>query len=378
MKHPRHAAPRKRYRAPRHAAPRKRYRAPYAAGGVVIGALTVTAATALGATSSDTLSMEPATSLNVTCPNALTDTGVSSTGETLNCAADPTITTTPTVPPTTNATTTGPVSSGNGPVTSEHYTANGNISGSTYLPGSLGFNLADTESDAQTEALPTGLKALVWVGTCDGATPSFDSGVQSFVGDAKVFGFYLMDEPSPTTCPAANLKAESDYVHATLPGAKTFIIEQDLNDSADPNYYDGYGPANSDIDLYGLDPYPCRSENPASAPCAYNWINLAVQQAESTAVGTNYYGETGADPGIPAADIVPVYQAFGGGTWVDDGGGSYQLPTAAQEQEILNTWASVVPSPVFDYAYSYGVQMDDAPLSTAPASLQQVFEAHNG
>lgn len=362
---------------PRHAAPRKRYRAPYAVAGVVCGALAVTAATALGAASSDTLSLQPATSLNVTCPNALTDTGVSSTGETLNCGANPTTMPT-TTPPTSSAAVTGPVSSGNGPVTSEHYTANGNLSGTTYLPGSLGFNLADTQSDAQTEALPTGVKALVWVGTCDGATPSFDSGIQSFVGDAKVFGFYLMDEPNPTTCPAANLKAESDYVHFTLPGAKTFIIEQDLNDSADPDYYDGYGPANSDIDLYGLDPYPCRTENPASAPCAYNWINLAVQQAESTAVGTNYYGETGADPGIPAADIVPVYQAFGGGTWTDDQGGSYQLPTAAQEQQILQTWASVVPSPVFDYAYSYGVQMDDTPLSLAPASLQEVFEAHNG
>jgi hypothetical protein len=380
MKHPRHAAPPKRNRAPRHAAPPKRYRAPYAVAGVIVGALTVTAATALGATSSDTLSLEPATSLTVTCPNALSDTGVSSTGETLNCAADPTSTAPPTaatatIPPTP---TTPPASSGEGPVTSEHYTANGNLDGSTYLPGSLGFNLADTESEAQTEALPSGVKALVWVGTCDGATSSFDSGVQSFVGDAKVFGFYLMDEPNPSTCPAANLKAESDYVHATLPGAKTFIIEQDLNESADPDYYDGYGPANSDIDLYGLDPYPCRTENPPSAPCAYNWIDLAVEQAESSAVGTNSYGETGADPDIPAADIVPVYQAFGGGAWVDDQGGSYQLPTAAQEQQILATWASVVPSPVFDYAYSYGVQMDDSPLSTAPASLQEVFEAHNG
>jgi hypothetical protein len=80
--------------------------------------------------------------------------------------------------------------------------------------------------------------------------------------------------------------------------------------------------------------------------------------------------------GIPLADIVPVYEAFGGGTWVDDGGGSYQLPTAAQESEILSTWASLVPTPVFDYAYSWGVQDGDLSLSGSP-SLQSVFLAHN-
>lgn len=258
-----------------------------------------------------------------------------------------------------------------------HYTANGNFSGSTYEPGALGFNVADVSSNSATEALPAGVKGLEWIGQCSGATASFDATVNAFKGDAKVFGFYLMDEPTPSSCPAANLKAESDYIHANLPGTKTFIVEQDLNSTADPNYYDGYGPANSGVDLYGIDPYPCRTENPSSAPCSFNWINLAVAQAESTASGTNYYGETGPDPGIPAADIVPVFQAFGGGSWQDDGGGSYQLPTAAQEQQIMATWDSLVPSPVFDYAYSWGVQQSDTALSDAPASLQQVFGAHN-
>lgn len=280
------------------------------------------------------------------------------------------------LPPTTTTTTTTTTPSA--PQAAEHYAANGNFNSSTYEPGVDGFNLADVGSASAVAALPTGVKGLVWLGLCTGATASFDSTINSFVGDSKVWGFYVMDEPNPSTCPAANLKSESDYIHHTLPGALTFIIEQDLNNSANPNYYDGYGPANSDIDLYGLDPYPCRSEHPASAPCSYNWINLAVKAAESTAVGTNYYGQTGPGPGIPLVDIVPVYQAFGGGAWVDDGGGSYQLPTAAQEQQILSTWGQVVPRPYFDYAYSWGVQQGDSALSDAPADLRAVFATHNG
>jgi hypothetical protein len=196
-----------------------------------------------------------------------------------------------------------------------------------------------------------------------GATSSFQSAISSFIGDAKVFGFYLMDEPDPSSCSAANLKSESDWIHANDPGTKTFIMEQDLSSSNHPTYQGGYNPDNSDVDLYGLDPYPCRSENPATAPCAYSWLGLAVTAAEAAR--------------IPLADIVPVYQAFGGGSFVDDGGGSYQLPTAPQESEILSTWRSLVPTPVFDYVYSWGAQNGDQALSGS-AALQSIFAAQNG
>jgi hypothetical protein len=275
-------------------------------------------------------------------------------------AAAASTTTTMTTPPT--ATTTTSPSAASGPHTPEHYTANGNSSGSTYAPGADGFNVADVSSNAAVEALPAGVKGLVWIGSCDGATSSFQSTIQTFVGDPKVFGYYLMDEPNPSSCSAANLKAESDWIHANDPGTYTFIIEEDLSSSNHPTYQGGYNPANSDIDLFGLDPYPCRSENPASAPCAYSWLGLAVTTAETA--------------GIPLADIVPVYQAFGGGAWVDDGGGSYQLPTAPEESAILSTWGSLVPTPVFDYAYSWGTQNGDQPLAASP-SLQSVFLAHN-
>jgi hypothetical protein len=339
--------------------------------GALIAATALLGVSAVAFDDGNTVAPKPADAVST---RASTTTSRAPTTTTLPPTTTTVAPTTTTVPPTKStlaprtATTTPapprpPPPPPSGPQTSEHYTANVNFSGSTYLPGADGFNLADASSNSVTAALPAGVKGLEYIGSCDGATASFQSTIQTFVGDPKVFGFYLMDEPNPSTCSAANLKAESDWIHANDPGTYTFIIEEDLSSSNHPTYQGGYNPANSDIDLYGLDPYPCRSENPASAPCAYSWLGLAVSAAQAE--------------GIPLADIVPVYQAFGGGAWVDDGGGSYQLPTAAQESAILATWGSLVPTPVFDYAYSWGTQNGDQPLAASP-SLQSVFLARNG
>ena len=119
------------------------------------------------------------------------------------------------------------------PSTNLHYTSNGNFSGSTYAPGWDRFNLADVSSVGMVNSLPSGVKGLVYIGQCSGVTPSFTNVVQPFLGNARVFGFYLMDEPDPTgrysaLCPPANLKAESDYIHYFFGSAKTFIIEMNL------------------------------------------------------------------------------------------------------------------------------------------------------
>ena len=89
----------------------------------------------------------------------------------------------------------------------------------------------------------------------------------------------------------------------------------------------------------------------------YNVIPDAVSAAEAT--------------GITLSQIVPVYQAFGGGQYT-----SYTMPTASQEQQLLSTWGSIVPSPAFDYTYSWGAQQGDMSLSGSTA-LQQVFAVHN-
>jgi hypothetical protein len=255
---------------------------------------------------------------------------------------------------------------GPGPVTLLHYSAGAGLDASGAFPaGAYGFDLADVSSVDEVNALPPGVQALVWIGTCAGADATFTAAMQPFVGNPRVFGFYLMDEPDPTgiwkpACPAANLKAESDWVHAHMPSAKTFIILNVYGSSWSPTYVDTYNPANSGIDLYGLDPYPCRVH---LAGCDDSIIALAVQAASVA--------------GIPLNAQVPVYQAFGGGGWVSDTGDAYLLPTVDQEQQIFAAWAQVLPSPVFDYAYSWGPQNGDTALANGPEALRQAFLAHN-
>lgn len=251
------------------------------------------------------------------------------------------------------------------PSTVLHYTSNGNFDQSgNYLPGAVGFNVADINSPRELNYLPAGVKGLVWVGQCNGVDSTFLSTVQPYIGNAHVLGFYLMDLPDPTgrwnpLCPAANLMAESDWIHANMPGAKTFIILMNMSSSQTPSYTDSYNPSNSHIDLFGLDPYPCRTELNG---CNYNIIDAYVTAAESS--------------GISRRSVVPVYQAFGGGKWLDEGGGQYALPTASQERQILARWGTLVPAPVFDYAYSWGSQKADEALESAP-DLQAVFSLNN-
>jgi hypothetical protein len=248
------------------------------------------------------------------------------------------------------------------PVTRLHYAPNDNFGNSgRYLPGADGFNLADIKSDAQSEldSLSAGVRGLVWLGDCDGATASFRSAVDAFAGNPKLFGFYVMDEPAPSTCPAANLLAEDNWIHAHVPGAKTFAVLQNLGRATRPTFAGSYTPQNCALDLIGLDPYPVRSE--LGSP-DYAEIAQYVRMAEAQ--------------GWPQASIVPIYQTFGGGTYYDDDGGRWVLPTAAQERQILVDWAAVVPAPEFDYAYSWGSQNSDTALAQSP-NLQAVFAAKN-
>jgi hypothetical protein len=227
-----------------------------------------------------------------------------------------------------------------------------------------GFNLADVNYATQLDALPPGDKGLVWLGLCDGVDRSFTDRLRPFAGNSKIYGFYLMDEPDPTgiynaRCPATHLKAESDYIHTHFPGAKTFVVLMSFGTAARPTYSSVYAPDKIDVDLYGLDPYPCRSEIEG---CRYSDIQNAVAAA--------------LEARIPRAAIVPFYQAFGGGGWHDDDGGHNVMPTVQQERRILATWGSVTPRPAFDAVYAWGSQEGDAALE-ADLALQAVFAAHN-
>ncbi len=251
------------------------------------------------------------------------------------------------------------------PKTDLHHAPNHNfdVRGS-YVPGKVGFNVADVSNVAQLGALPDGVRALVWVGQCNGVDAKFLKTVQPFVGRSRVLGFFLMDDPDPTgkyypLCTADKLKAESDWIHANAPGAKTLTVLMKLSSSKAPSFMNTFNPANSHIDLYGIDPYPCRTELTA---CDYDMIDRYVSAAQAW--------------GIPSSIIVPVYQTFGGGGWMDDGGGKYVLPSASQMQEMLDRWGRIIPAPELDFAYSWGSQRSDEALEGSP-DLQRVFAAHN-
>jgi hypothetical protein len=248
------------------------------------------------------------------------------------------------------------------PVTRWHYAPNDNFNHSgEYTPGADGFNLADVNaySRSQLDQLPATVHGLVYIGTCDGVTAAFRAAVDSFAGDPKLFGFYITDEPSPKHCPAHNLLAEDDYIHAHARGAKTFAILENLGKSAVPTFTGAYTPQDCGLDLIGIDPYPVRSEQ-LGAP-NYEMIAQYVRAVEAW--------------GWPASSIVPVYQTFGR-SYPDDANGFWVLPNAQQERKILAYWAAVIPHPVFDYAYSWGAQIGDDALIESP-SLQAVFAEKN-
>ncbi|MER9359797.1 calcium-binding protein, partial [Mesorhizobium sp. M0500] len=244
-------------------------------------------------------------------------------------------------------------------MTTLHYTSGG--SGTEIAQA--GFNLADVSSVDQLNALPDGMKGLVYLNETDGATSSFIDKITPFIGNPKLFGFFLVDEPDPTGqwgtyASAANLKAESDWIHANVPDAKTYITMMSLGTSANPDFSGTYNPANTGIDYYGVDVYPVRTDGAVD----YNMIDKFVAAAQAS--------------GIPTSKIIPGYQTFGGGDYNTDMGGKYVVPTAAQMETMMDHWAKLVPSPAFEYAYAWGSQRGDTALESSP-ELQAVFRQHN-
>ena len=222
-------------------------------------------------------------------------------------------------------------------------------------PARTDINLADVTSPSELPFLPAGDKALVYLGPPKGLTAAFEAAVQSYIGSSQVYGFYLADVPKPSTTTAAELKAESNWIHTHDPGVKTFMAQENNSTSAlAPKYY--YTPANTHIDLFGVNGYPSQTGVPNNFDL--NVINLDVKEAESI--------------GIPQKDLVPDYQAFGGGTYREvDPAHRHTGRADAIEMGISSA------EPRFDYAYSWGTQLGDTALSNDPA-LQKVFAAHNG
>jgi hypothetical protein len=256
---------------------------------------------------------------------------------------------------------------------------------------SLGYDLIDvpasrldpSQTKAAVDALPAGVQALVWVGNLDNdscttpgfTTPQFEAVVDSMASDAKVYGYYIADEPHPLRCPnaAADIRARADYLHSRSSSQKAFIVVQDGSGPCGSNLgceFSALQPAYTDVDLIGLDPYPCHYDSLGiAAPCAYDLINERVASATAN--------------GIPLSMIVPVFQTFGQEGRTDGGTVFYRTPTTSELQTILSTWDSLVPTPAMDYAYTFGFQCDPTSCLTPQAlvnhpELQPIMQAHNG
>jgi hypothetical protein len=236
----------------------------------------------------------------------------------------------------------------------KHYTAN-----ETRADGSkaytdaaaIGFNVHDTGMNTSTiNALPTGSQAMVWVGigasNCSTTLSStFTSFVLANATNPKLYGFYLTDEPLDSTCAAA-VTAYTKFIHDNAPGKISFILLTDW-----PGTYAAYRPAITGVDLVGIDPYPVKDGT---------YDSTLIQHEVSDAMAA----------GIPLANIVPVFQTFGGAGW--------DAPSATQLTTILGQWATLVPNPPLDYAYSWGTQSNY--LSEAlgnRADWRDIMTAHN-
>jgi hypothetical protein len=235
----------------------------------------------------------------------------------------------------------------------------------------LGYNLVDTGPDPDELAtLPAGTQALVWLGSLDNdacASPSytfaqFTAAVDRLVGDPRVYGYFIADEPHPKVCPnaVADIRARADYIDAHDPTHKSFIVVLDGTNQCGGTYgceFDAFRPSASHVDLIGLDPYPC---NVNSSTCEYSKIDDTVHRAEAH--------------GIPASVIVPVFQAFGQACTSSP---YYRLPSAAEMRTMLKHWSGLIAHPAFDYAYSWGHQGSSCPTLVDSAALQAVLRTHN-
>jgi IPT/TIG domain len=274
-----------------------------------------------------------------------------------------------------------------------HYAVN--VGSDIPAAAALGFDLFDVSGspsnpqaiNAVVDALPPGGLALVWAGSLDSGTlggscpapgftyAQFTAQVDALKDNPRVYGYYVSDEPHPSVCPdaAADIKARADYIHAVAPAQKAFIVVVDGSTSCGGQpgcEYGALAPAYTDVDLVGVDQYPCHYDvNGNPVPCD----DTAIVDKFDLAVAN----------GVPAGAIVPVFQAFGQAGRTDGGTVYYRMPSAAELDAIMSTWSGLTSGPEFDYFYSFGVQCSPSSCSAPQAivntpDVQPTVAAHNG
>jgi len=267
-----------------------------------------------------------------------------------------------------------PPSGGHNSVATLHYVSN--LGSDHAAAARLGYNLFDIGPvRSQIDALGPGQQALVWLGNLDNTdcTPGyswaqFTAAVDRLASDAKVYGYYLSDEPHPRICPGAvaDIRARADYIHAHTKVQKVFIVVLDAARECGTALgceYAAMRPSVTHVDLIGVDPFPC-----GLTFCTPSRIDQEVQRAEAA--------------GVPASAIVPVFQVFGQ-TCTNRQSKYYALPTVAELTDMLARWAALVPYPAFDFSYTWRSRgpacpaLDRASGSHGYADLQSVMRSHN-
>lgn len=267
-------------------------------------------------------------------------------------------------------------------VVTKHFT--NNTAGYSSAAAVLGFNVFDVSGsktnpssvNTTINAFPSGAYALVWLGNIGNAATGspcpepgysdaqFQAQVDALAGNSKVFGYYISDEPHPSVCPnaAVDIKARTDYIHMNAPGQKVFIIVQDGSSMCGANLgceFAAFKPSVTGVDLIGVDPYPCHYDSHGVAVAC---DNTAITTKVNSAIAN----------GVPVSAIVPVYQTFGQEGRTDGKTVFYRTPSAAELISMLGTWSSLVPNPVMDYSYSWGVQCSSS--CPAPMALSNLPE----
>jgi hypothetical protein len=175
------------------------------------------------------------------------------------------------------------------------------------------------------------------------------SEVQQMVGDSKIFGYFISDEPNPYACPnaPAQHKARTALIHSIDP-AKQVVIVLDSNGfsgRATQDALDQIPLWKGAADVIGLDPYPCYQ----GGACDYTWIDRTIAAAD--AAGIPYWG---------------VVQAFDDSSW--------RWPTASEEQHMLTQWGNSHEGGYMTFAWTWAGNN----LSSQPALLDTLKQFNNG
>jgi IPT/TIG domain len=215
---------------------------------------------------------------------------------------------------------------------------------------SYGWNLADVGGKSEADALPAGMKGLVWVGDYDNTTcdwqvsdASLSATVQKMVGDPHVFGYFFSDEPYAETCPNAPAQhaARNALIKSIDPNATTVML-LNANGSSHRSVWPLWSTP-TDADYIAIDPYPCLQ----GLDCDWSLVTKSIQAAD--AAGFRYW------------IAVQSFADF-----------EYRFPTASELQYLLGLVSQSHAQGLMTFAWTYsGNCLCDHP------DLLSVWSAYN-